>query len=626
MRRNGYIVLAVAAVAWVVVAIVLSSGSLSGARVVIGPSGASPACLPATLAHSAALEGTSVYASPAPGTDTASPDTQISFRGTPVTDIHDVSVEGSDTGYHHGHLNGYFQGDGGSFVPDKPFKPGELVRVRALVERGGTQRSASFAFRIATPYPTAGLASFPNPAAPPSAYQSFASAPGLHPPILEVDAPDRDSRAGDLMMTVGPGPGQYGPLIYTPQGKLVWFDNLPRGLNAENLSVQRYEDQRDLTWWQGHVLMPGLGRGQDVIMDPNYETVATVKAGNGYEADLHDFQIVPHEIAYISVYNLIRCDLSPVGGARNGAIIDTAVEEVDIKTGLVRWEWHTLDHVGVDESHVPVPKTAVPWDAFHLNSIDPEPNGNLLISERSTWAAYQLQGGSGGILWRLGGTKSSFRMGPGAGTAWQHDARLHDDGTVMLFDNGSVPRIHYQSRGIRLALNTRHHTARLVGVYVHPGAPLLADSQGDAQILPGGNVLLGFGIIPSVTELAADGRLLFDAHIPPGTSSYRAFRFPWTGHPLWPPAVSARRLATGDNSTVSVSWNGASDVASWRVLAGADPGSLIAQATMPYGGFESTVTYPSVNPEHKVEYVAVQALGSAGQLLATSAATKVVGG
>ena len=158
-----------AAVAWVVVAVVLGTGSLSGAHTVVPPSGVSPACLPATLNHSAALAGTTVDVSPAPETDTANPGTQISFLGTPVTDIRDVSVEGSRSGYHYGHVYGYFQGDGGSFVPDKPFAAGERVLVRALVGGPGGEHRTSFGFRVATPYPTGGIPGFPNPPAPPSA-------------------------------------------------------------------------------------------------------------------------------------------------------------------------------------------------------------------------------------------------------------------------------------------------------------------------------------------------------------------------------------------------------------------------------------------------------------------------
>ncbi len=619
MRRNGYIVLLIALVAWVTVTIVLSTGALSSAHTAVPPSGPSPSCLPATLEHSAALQGTSVDVSPAPQTDTANPDTQISFLGVAVTDVQDVAVEGSRSGYHYGHVYGYFQGDGGSFVPDKPFDAGERVVVHALIGPAGAQRRSSFSFRIATPYPTDGIPGFPNAAASAAAQQSFVSAPGLHPPTLDVTVPDRDPAAGDVMMTNGPGAGQYGPVVYTPQGRLVWFEQLPSGLNALNLSSQNYEGHDDLTWWQGHVLSLGFGEGEDIVMDSNYQTVATVRAGNGYEADLHDFQIAPDDVAYVTVYNPIRCDLTPEGGARNGVIVDAAVQELDMKTGLVRWEWHSLDHVGVGESHVPVPTKATLWDWFHLNSIDPEPDGDVLISARSTWAAYQLQGGSGEVLWRLGGTKSSFTMGPGSETAWQHDARIHADGTVTLFDDGSDPRIHYQSRGVRIAIDMARRTASLVRAYPHPGGPLLADSQGNMQVLPDENLLIGWGSVPSVSELSTDGTPLFDAHLAPGSSSYRAFRFPWSGHPLTLPSVSAHELSTEDSTAVFASWNGATEVASWRVLAGAAPGSLSTQVTMPDSGFESSVTFPNTEP-----YVAVQALGAAGQLLGTSVPVKVV--
>ncbi|HWX97647.1 MAG TPA: arylsulfotransferase family protein [Solirubrobacteraceae bacterium] len=619
MRRNGYIVLLVAAVAWVTVAIVLGTGK-SGARSAVPPSGPSPACLPATLDHSAALPGAGVDVSPAPGTGTANPNTQISFRGIPVTEIEDVAVEGSRSGYHHGHVYGYFQGDGGSFVPDKPFLADERVSVRALLGPPGRERRASFGFRVATPYPTDGLPGFPNPPALASSYQSFVSAPALRPPILNVTAADRDPGAGAVMMTVGPGPGEYGPVIYSPQGRLIWFENLPSGVNALNLSVQRYEGQQDLTWWQGRVFASGFGKGQDVIMDSNYQTVATVRAGNGYEADLHDFQIAPAEVAYVTIYDLIRCDLSSTGGARNGALVDTAVQEVDIKTGLVRSEWHSVDHVATSESHTPVPTNAAPWDYFHLNSIDREPNGDLLISARSTWATYRLEAGSGTVLWRLGGTKSSFAMGPGTEVAWQHDARLQPDGTITLFDDGSNPRVHYQSRGVRVQIDTRRHAVRLARVYRHPENPLLSDSQGNMQTLPSGNVVIGWGSVPSVTELGSTGELLLDAHMPAGYSSYRAFRFPWIGHPIAPPTVSARLLAARDSTAVFASWNGATDVDSWRVLAGASANALSPRATMPLAGFESSLTLPDPYP-----YVAVQAIGKAGQLLGTSAVAKVEG-
>jgi hypothetical protein len=143
------------------------------------------------------------------------------------------------------------------------------------------------------------------------------------------------------------------------------------------------------------------------------------------------------------------------------------------------------------------------------------------------------------------------------------------------------------------------------------------------QALPNGDVVVGWGAKPYVTEFAPGGALLFDAHMPVEMSSYRAFRVRWSGQPLWPPAASARVLSAEDSTAVSASWNGATNVASWRVLAGSDPGALILRATMPNSGFESTVTFTNTYPEHKVEYVAVQALDPGGRVLGTSATVPV---
>ena len=153
-----------------------------------------------------------------------------------------------------------------------------------------------------------------------------------------------------------------------------------------------------------------------------------------------------------------------------------------MKTGLVRWEWHSLDHVRVANRR-PRRRRRTPWDWFHLNSIDLEPDGDVFISARSTWAGYQLEGASGKILWRLGGTNSSFKMGPGTKTAWQHDGRILADGEVTFFDDGSNPPVHSESRAIRVALDFATHEARLVKAFTHPDPPLLSSSQGNMQTL-----------------------------------------------------------------------------------------------------------------------------------------------
>lgn len=571
----------------------------------------SPACLPATLDRSARLAGLPVDVSPAPGTGTANPHTQISFLGVPARDIHGVSAAGERSGPHPGHLDSYSQGDGASFVPDAPFEAGEQVTVHGRFGPASSAKPMEFTFRVDTPYSTASVPPFPNPQAPPGDYQSFATLPGVQAPVLKVTVADRDPAAGDILTSNGPGAGRYGPLIYTPRGRLVWFHQLAGDLGAENVSVQDYRGRRDLTFWQGRVLSLGFGVGEDVVLNDRYQTVARVSGGNGLKVDLHDFQIAPHGVAYTTAYNPIRCDLSQVEGTRDATILDTAVQAIDMKSGLVRWEWHSLDHVGVTESQTTPPK-GTPWDWFHLNSVDAQPDGNVFISARSTWAGYQLQAGSGKILWRLGGLKSSFKMGPGTKTAWQHDGRIASNGDVTFFDNGSNPPIHEQSRAVRIALDFKTHEARLVSARTHPN-PLLSVSQGNMQTLANGNAVVGYGAIPEISEYGKDGALSFDAHLPFVMSSYRSVRFPWSGRPASAPAITAELNNTREETVVHTSWNGATGVSAWRVLAGDRPGGLQARATVTASDFEISTILPK-----KYAYVQAQALDVAGRVLGSS--------
>jgi hypothetical protein len=619
MRRNALIILGFVALAWGVLALALDSATLTLGGGSSSTASASPACLPAGAQATAALAGTPVDVSPAPGSATANPHTQVSFLGAQAAHVREVSVVGSRSGGHAGRLREYSQGDGTSFVPDRPFVPGERVSVKATIGPGAGAR-ASFSFRVDTPYSTAHTTDFANLPAAPGDYESFSTLPGAHPPRMTVTRPDRDASAGDIFVTNGPGPGQYGPLIYTPQARLVWFQPLPQGEAAENLNVQHEEGRQYLTWWRGHVLSLGFGQGVDVVMDSTYRTIATIAGANGLAADLHDFQLAPRGVAYITAYNPIRCDLSQVGGAQGGAIVDTAIQQIDMRTGLVRWEWHSLDHVGASESEVEAPANGTPWDYFHLNSIERERNGDILISARSTWAGYLLQGATGKILWRLGGNRSSFAMGPGTRMAWQHDGRVLADGELTFFDDGSNPPIHKQSRAIRIKLDLRRRRATLVAAYTHARPPLLAASQGNAQTLPDGSTLVGYGGVPQISEFSTDGALLFDAHQPYDTSFYRAFRHPWKARPQSRPAILASFNDTGEETIVHASWDGATDVASWRVLAGEAAGSLKPQTVIGADAFESSTTLPV-----KRAYAAVQALDAAGHVLATSKTVKAIG-
>jgi hypothetical protein len=299
------------------------------------------------------------------------------------------------------------------------------------------------------------------------------------------------------------------------------------------------------------------------------------------------------------------------------------VQEVDVRTGLVRMQWTSLGHVALAESYERPQgsTTRWPYDFFHVNSIDLAPDGSLLISARNTWTVYDLDPQTGRIRWQLGGRHSSFREGAAVRTAWQHDPRALPGGTLSIFDNGSSPTVHGQSRGIVVRLEPETATATLVAQITHTPA-IVAESQGNMQLLADGDWFVGWGQAPDLSEFGPEGELLFDARLPIHTQSYRAFRFTWAGTPAHRPALGFTPAA-GGGGTVWASWNGATDVSSWRLLAGPAPGSLQTVAEGPRTGFESALALPAGSA---AGYLAVAALDAAGQVLGVSATVPAAGG
>ncbi len=553
-----------------------------------------------------------VAISPLNGTPDASPYTQISFLGVPVSEISSVSVQGSSTGSHTGKLRAYVSAPGASFVVDHPFAQGESVTASALIGPKG------HGTRMSTTFTVARLAPYQASAGPPldlsghGLEQSFVSQPNLKPPVVQVTA-NAAASPGDIFLTPTHGYGQSGAMILDSQGRLVWFHPVAKGVAAADLQVQNYLGQPVLTWWHGVVPSRlGVGFGSDEIMSSSYKPIATVRAGNGYQADLHEFQVTPQGSAFLTAYSLVSANLSSAGGTSNGILQDSIMQEVDVATGLVMFEWHADGHVALWDSYATAPHYSnEPYDYFHINSVSlgPSNNGDFIISSRNTWAAYEINHVTGGILWRLGGRHSSFKMGPGTGTAYQHDVRWQPDGTLTVFDNGAVPKVHSETRILRLRFDYVHRAVKLVQ---RLASGILAGSQGDAEALPGGGFFVGWGEEPYLTEYGPAGQILFSARFPQPGQSYRSYRFAWQGTPSSVPALAVKPGANGA-ATAYVSWNGATDVASWRLLGGASASSLGALAAVPASSFETAIAVPG-----GTAVVAVQALAADGSVLATS--------
>ncbi len=564
------------------------------------------------LAFASTAGAAGVSVSPLPGTPTAMPGTQISFLGASASSLSSITVVGSHSGRHSGHLRAYSSATGASFLPDRPFLPNEHVSVHARWRSTGRTVTLSTHFKVAQPVAVPSTEFSTTPGTP-AEVQSFVSQPALHPPTVVVHQPAGSASApGYIFAAPFLGPGQYGPMIFDSAGNLVWFRPLPAGQDAAGLQTQAFRGKNDLTWWQGRTITLGYGLGENVIADANYKTVAVVRAGNGLQADEHEFHLTPQGSAYILAYSPVQADLSSANGSAHGVAVEGVIQEIDIHTGLVMWEWHSLAHVGVDQSYSKASTIpSYPFDYFHINSLATDSHGNVLISARNTWTLYDINGRSGQVIWRLGGKASTFKLGAGVPFAYQHNATWLPDGQISLFDDEGAPPVNPPSRGEIVTLDQRTKLATLAAQLVRTSGPLATGSQGNAQALPGGGWMIGWGGLPNFTEFNAHGQIVYDAQLPRGENSYRVYRLPWAGQPLEPPALAA--TTHGATTTAYASWNGATTVTSWQLLSGSSPATLTPVATVPRGGFETAVVTPAA------ALVEVRALSASGKIIGTSA-------
>jgi len=549
--------------------------------------------------------------------------TQISFVGVAPSKIGQVTVTGSVTGSHAGRLMPYSQGDGASFVPTEPFAPGELVTVKTdlIIADAPT---GTFHFAIATPATLSPSRATPlspsstarpwSPAVRTCACTHYVSRPDLLPPTISVKKNLPGTAPGYVFLAPVDGAGQTGPMIANSNGTVVWWDPIPH-LYIYSFRVQRYQEKPVLTWWQGGIT-DGHASGEDVIVNSSYHQIATVRAGNGLSADDHDFVIYPNGTAFITVTQPIMWNLSSVGGPKNAPTFDSIAQEIDVKTGLVRFQWDALDHVALNQTYSPYhpPNENGLYDYFHINSANLTSGGDLLISGRQTCAVYEIDLVTGRTIWTLGGKASSFVMGPGTAFAFQHDAEPHPNGTISVFDDELPPSPpDPQARGLILSLDLRDHTASLVRQFDH-SPPLSTPAKGNLQELSNGDVMIGWGSVGYLTEYSGAGAVLLDAKLPASYDSYRAYRFTWTGDPTTAPAIATRRKA-GGGLTIYASWNGATQIASWRILGGAATNSLKLVGWAPQHGFETQV--PIAGPMPVIE---AQALDIQGHVIGTSVA------
>jgi hypothetical protein len=412
--------------------------------------------------------------------------------------------------------------------------------------------------------------------------------------------------------------GQSGPLILDDRLQPVWFHAAPEDVVASNLQTQTYRGEPVLTWWEGVVTPTGeISSGKDIVVDQHYRPVATLEGADDWVLTLHEM-VIDGDYAWVTANKNVPADLATYGGVNHGTVVESAVQKYDLRTGKLLNTWNARDHIPLSDSHTQPPPNGFPWDAYHVNSISLGPDGTFLVSMRNTWAVYLVDAKTGAIEWTLGGKHSSFTIPDGDKFEWQHDAQLRGGSLVSLFDNhccqiegtGKYLAATGSSRALVLKLDTATHRVTREAEYSH-GATFAAQYMGNHQILPDGGAFVGWGQVPYFSAFDKSGQLLFDGIMPSSNQSYRAYVQPWAGEPLTPPRGAAR---TGEGrTTVYASWNGATKLASWRVLAGAADGALKPVAIRAKSGFETAIPVPSGSTKFEL-----QALDAAGRVIGTS--------
>lgn len=444
---------------------------------------------------------------------------------------------------------------------------------------------------------------------------TYVTRPDLKPTTVRVTQAPTNVAPGLIFTTPKGGGITSGATVFDDTGRLVWFRPAPKGTSVLDLKPETYQGKPVLVFWEGEAKR-GYGFGAFKILDQKLQEIASVSPSGKKQLDFHEFTITPRNTALAISYKPIRqSSRGAKGGKRNDLVMRNTVEEIDIRTNKVLWSWESTKAIPASESHLPLPaRPEVAWDFAHLNSVNEDTDGNILVSARHTSTIYKVDKRTKKIIWKLGGKNSSFKMGKGAKFRWQHDAQRRPDGTISLFDNATSieDQKGFESRGLQLKLDESANTATLVRSFENP-KPQVSNTQGNLQLLSNGNWFVGWGgTANNVSEFAPDGSQVFEAkYESERTESYRAYRAPWTSQPTSAPKAVAKR--TSKSVAVRVSWNGATTVASWRAVGGASASTLVPRATVAKAGFETLVRYGGAD-----KVVAVEALDAAGNVLSRS--------
>ena len=545
---------------------------------------------PVTAAVLSSIE----FVSPLPGSTLILPETNIILRPGGIVDATSalagqlIVVSGSASGPHEGRLRLSDDHQTLTFQPYVPFQYGEAVTCRIesglVTDTRGLIPTTSFTFTIAGPERES-LRDLPTPfegdeIPPPPPAGAATRAVNLRSAALATDSLPSDFPNIRAAVYGETAPGrlflsdiQLGVPI---PSHLMILENdgtpfFQRRLPGSSFDFKMHPNEQ-LTYFDA-------AAGRHYALNARYEVVDSFRCGNGYSTDPHDLVLLPNGHAVVMSYDTQIMDLSQivVGGRYDARVVGLILQELDRDKNVV-FQWRSWDHFQITDviSHSLTAKTV---DYVHGNSIDVDPDGNLIISCRHMNEVTKISRTTGDILWRLGGKNNQFTfVNEALSFSHQHCVRRLPNGNLTLFDNGNF-RTPLFSRAVEYAIDEVQKTATLVWQYrLNPD--VFAVAAGSVQRLPNGNTVIGWGTAnPTVTEVTAGGSLVSELTFDPGIGSYRAFRFEWP--PVKPAIISV------NPGTLNLETKGGTVTAQIRpeaasfLLSDVEPMTVLLNGTLP---------------------------------------------
>ena len=315
--------------------------------------------------------------------------------------------------------------------------------------------------------------------------------------------------------------------------------------------------------------------------DHHYQQIATYAAVNGYSGDDHELQVLPDGTYFLGGMNTEIVDMSRLvtNGNPAASVTEEIIQEFS-PAGELIFQWRAWDYFDIRDEGQFIDLTGSGFDFPHINSIDLDTDGNIVISSRNTSEITKINRDTGEIIWRLGGGHNQFTYvnDPLGGTRNQHCVRVVTTNDYTMFDNGNLHNPP-ESRGVEYVVDTNKMTATVMWQYPPiPTNTIYSDYMGNVQRLTNGNTLINWavGYLPKLTEVRPDGTKAFEMNWVDQWETYRVWRCPWQGVALQPYLITE---AYPDNLTLIFNQFGDTNVAFYRIYGGTTPHSTNLLAT-----------------------------------------------